>query len=113
MTLKMKEYVKGTLIVILLSILIIGLDLPKFSFATLALSIPFVVIFHEIWPGEKYVSRKKSYSTAILFFLLFGTIIYLFEFPGKLFLFIGIMSISFIVLDEVFRLIPNRERSSS
>lgn len=113
MTHRMKEYMKGILIVILLSILIIGLDLPKFSFATLILSIPIVIVSHEIWPARQNVSRKKSYILAGLFLFLFGSMIFIFELPEKLYVFTGIMSISFVLLDEVFRLIPDRERSSS
>lgn len=109
MSTKAKEYLQGSIIVLILIALMFILNLPKMMLAILIMIIPMNIFFVEVFPRRKTEGRKEAYITAILFFLVFAMPIYIFDLPKKLYLFIGIISISYVVLYEMFSLIPNKK----
>ncbi|MEK4404383.1 hypothetical protein MKZ26_08015 [Sporosarcina sp. FSL K6-6792] len=108
MSTKTKEYLKASIIVLILISLIFVLNLPKNILSTLVIIIPIAIFSNEVFPRQNKEGRTKEYIIAILFFLIFATPIYILDLPKKLYLFIGVMSVSFIILYEIFNLIPNK-----
>lgn len=106
MSIKTKDYLKGFIILLIMVLLIFILDLPKTTLIVIGFTIPFVVIMHELFssPKEKDLTRKREYITSILFFIIFAVLIFIFDLPKKLYIFIGIMPISSIILYELFNI---------
>lgn len=105
MSIKTKDYLKGFIILLIMVLLIFILDLPKTTLIVIGVTIPFVVIMHELFSSkEKDITRKREYITSILFFIIFAVLIFVFDLPKKLYIFIGVMPISSIILYELFNI---------
>ena len=109
MSVKTKEYLKASIIILIFISLIFILNLPKDTLFTMAIIIPITIIVNEIFPQNNKGGRKREYITAIVFFIVFATLVFIFDLPGKLYLFLGIMAVSFIILYELFNLISDKE----
>lgn len=109
MSTKAKEYLQGSIIVLILIALIFILNLPKMMLAILIMVIPMNIFFVEVFPRQKKEGRKEAYIIATLFFLVFAMPLYIFDLPKKLYLFISIISLSYIVIYEILNLIPNKK----
>lgn len=105
MSIKTKDYLKGFIIILIMVLLIFILDLPKTTLIVIGFTIPFVVIMNELFsPKEKDLTRKREYITSILFFIIFAVLIFIFDLPKKLYIFIGVMPISSIILYELLNI---------
>lgn len=100
------------IILLILILLIFTFNLPKDTLITLAIIFPFVIFLNEVFPQKKKGGRKREYITAILFFLIFSTLAFIFGSPKKLYLFFGIIAVSSIILYELFNLISDKENTS-
>lgn len=109
MAAKTKEYLKASIIILIIISLTFILNLPKDTLFTMAIIISVVIIFNEILPQDNKGGRKREYITSIVFFIVFATFVYIFELPRKLYLFLGIIAVSFIILYELFNLIGDKE----
>ena len=109
MSAKTKEYLQASIIVLILILLIFTFHLPKDTLYTLAIVIPIVVFFNEVFPHKNKAGRKREHITTILFFLIFAAFIFIFDLSKKLYLFFGILAVSFIILYELFNLIRDKE----
>src|SRR5699024_9468936 len=106
---KIKEYLKASIIILIIISLTFILNLPKDTLFTMAIIISVVIIFNEILPHDNNGGRNGDYITSIVFFIVFATFVYIFELPRKLYLFLGIIAVSFIILYELFNLIGDKE----
>ena len=59
---------------------------------------------NKVFPHKNKGGRKREYITAVLFFLVFATLTFIFDLPKKLYLFIGILAVSSIILYELFNM---------
>ena len=109
MSVKTKEYLKMSIIILIIISLIFIFNLPKDTLFTMAIIIPIAVIFNEIFPQNNKGGRKREYITSIVFFIIFATFVLIFDLPRKLYLFFGIIAVSFIILYELFNLIGDKE----
>lgn len=109
MSIKAKEYLKASIVVLILISLIFALNLPKNTLFILVIIIPISIFFNEMFPRRKKEGRKKEYIAAILFFLVFAAPVYFLDFPKKLYLFLGVISVTFMILYEIFNLIPDKK----
>lgn len=110
MTAKTNEYLQAGIIVVILVVLIFIFNLPKNIFYNLTIVALIFIIFNELFPpNRKKYGRKREYITPILFYLVFAAVIFICDLPKKLYLFIGILAISSIVLSELFNLIKEKE----
>ncbi|GAA0603351.1 hypothetical protein GCM10009001_20390 [Virgibacillus siamensis] len=114
MSAKTKEYLKAGIIVLILILLIFTFNLPKDILFNLAIIIPIVIFLNEVFPHKNKTKggRKREYITAILFFLIFATLTFIFDLPKKLYFFFGITAVSFIILYELFNLKNDKENTA-
>src|SRR5699024_11686453 len=103
------EYFKAIIFILIIISLTFIFNLPKYILFTIAIIISFVIIFNEILPQDNKGGRKREYITSMVFFIVFATFVYIFELPRKLYLFLGIIAVSFIILYELFNLIGDKE----
>jgi len=103
MSIKTQEYLKAAITILIIILLVFILDLPKDIFVTLGVITPFAFLMYALFPPkEKDLTRKRVYITSVSFFIIFATLIFIFNLPNKLFIFIGVLAISYILLDELF-----------
>lgn len=112
MSAKTKEYFSASLTVLILLLLIFAFDLPKGIFISLAITIPFVIFLHIVFPHKNKCGRKEEYITDILLFVVFASLVFIFNLPTKLYLFFGILFASNSFLYELFNLIKNKENKT-
>lgn len=110
MSAKIKEYLQASITVLILILLIFIFNLPKTNLFNLAIIITVVIFLHKVFPHKNKGGRKREYITAALFFLVFATLTFIFDLPKKLYLFIGILAVSSIILYELFNLINDKEK---
>lgn len=106
---KTKEYIKASILTLILISLIFIFNLPKDTLFTMAIIIPVAIFFNEVFPQNNKGGRKREYIIAIMFFVVFAALVFIFDLPKKLYLFFGIIAVSFIILDELFNLIRDKE----
>ncbi len=109
MTAKTKEYLQAGIIVVIIILLLFIFNLPKsIIFNVVIVAIVFIV-YTELFPDKKKISRKREYITTLLIYSVFFIIIFIFDLPKKIYFFIAILAISSIVLSELFNLIKEKE----
>jgi hypothetical protein len=109
MSAKAKEYLKVCIIVLIIIQLIFTFNLPRETLFTLAVVVPVTILFNELFPRKSKGGRKREYITAILFLLIFTVLTFTFDLPKKLYIFFGILAVSYIILYELFNLINDKE----
>jgi len=105
---KTQEYLQAGILVVILILLIIAFDLPKDILINLAITIPFVIFLYIVFPHKNKGGRKRNYIFAIVFFLVFAILTYIFDLPKKLYFFFGITAASVLILEELFNLINKK-----
>ncbi|MFD1361565.1 hypothetical protein [Lentibacillus salinarum] len=108
---KTREYLHGGIMVLIIILLIVIFDLPKTPLITLAIVIPVVIFLHEVFPHKSKGGRKREYLTAILFFAVFAVFILIFDLPKKLYIVMGVLAVSDVLLYEVFDIKDNENNT--
>lgn len=106
---KTREYLHGGIIVLLIILLIFIFDLPKTTLITLAIVTPIAILISEVFPNKNKGGRKKEYITGILFFAVFAMLILTFDLPKKLYVFMGILAVSNVLLYELLNIKNDNE----
>lgn len=109
MAAKTKEYLKASIIILIIISLTFILNLPKSILVNLVIVTIVFIFYNELFPQKNKGGREKEYITAILFFLIFAGFTYFFDLPKKLYIVIGILAVSLIVIYELFNLIQDKE----
>lgn len=109
MTAKTKEYLKASIIILIIIMLIFVFNLPKSILFNLVIVSIVFIFYNELFPQNNKGRRKREYITSIVFFIVFATFVFIFDLPRKLYLILGIIIVSFIILYELFNLIDDEE----
>lgn len=106
---KTEEYIKMSIIILIIIMLIFVFNLPKSILFNLVIVTIVFIFYNELFPQKNKGGREKEYITAILFFLIFAGFTYFFDLPKKLYIVIGILAVSLIILYELFNFIGDKE----
>ncbi|GAB4074678.1 hypothetical protein GCM10028778_21810 [Barrientosiimonas marina] len=113
MSAKALEYLKSGIIILIAILLLFILNLPKPDPVDTIVFALFFIFMEIFFPFKnRDVTSKREYITAILFFIIFATPVFIFDLSKKLYIFIGILTISILLLNKLFDSIKNKYKKT-